>query len=47
VILYYIPDYYEECAADCNGDGQITSGDAQAIFGKVLGISECVDDLVQ
>jgi len=33
----------EGYAADCNGDGNMTAGDAQAIFLSALGIDSCVD----
>lgn len=42
---YYIPNYVEECAADCNGDGDVTAGDGQAIFMAALGMGSCVDPL--
>lgn len=41
----YIPDYTEECAADCNGNGAITAGDAQSIFAATLGLGSCVDPM--
>ncbi len=39
-----IPTYEEECAADCNGDGSVSAGDAQQIFGAIFGGS-CADPL--
>lgn len=48
--IYYVvnlitPDYGEACAADCNGDGELTAGDAQTIFGAALALAQCVDPL--
>jgi len=40
----YSPTYLEACAADCNGSGSITAGDAQAIFAVIFGGS-CVDPI--
>jgi agmatine/peptidylarginine deiminase len=40
----YQPTFAEFCAADCNGDGLVTAGDAQQIFYTVFG-GECVDPL--
>jgi len=40
-----IPTYEQECAADCNGDGMVTAGDAQTIFGLVFGVGACADPL--
>ncbi len=31
------------CAADCNGDGRVTAGDAQRIFATAFGLDRCVD----
>jgi hypothetical protein len=42
-LMMYSPTYYEECAADCDGSGEITSGDAQAIFLAALEMGDCVD----
>ncbi|HPQ42516.1 MAG TPA: hypothetical protein PLV45_19245, partial [bacterium] len=39
------PTYEQWCAADCNGDDEVTAGDAQLIFLAVLGADECVDPL--
>jgi len=39
----FIPTDEEYCAADCNGDGIITSGDSQNIFYSILGLENCVD----
>ncbi len=44
-LLMYTPSYEEACAADCNGDEHVTSGDAQQIFLTALGLSSCVDDV--
>ncbi len=44
VVSLYLPTFEEECAADCNGDGSVTAGDAQQIFGAIFGGS-CVDPL--
>ncbi len=41
---YFNPTYPEYCAADCNGNGEITSSDAQQIFSAVFG-GVCVDPL--
>jgi len=41
----YSPTFEEWCAADCNADEVITSGDAQAIFIAALGGGECADPL--
>lgn len=38
-----IPTPEEACAADCNGDGTVTAGDAQVIFFTVMGLDSCVD----
>jgi len=40
----HTPTYIEECTADCNGNGSVTAGDAQQIFGVVFG-GECEDPL--
>ncbi len=40
----YTPTYQEFCAADCDGDGDVTAGDAQTIFYYGLGAGPgCVD----
>ncbi len=44
VMSLYVPTDEEACAADCNGDGDITAGDAQAIFGVVFG-GACTDPI--
>ncbi|MCD4655356.1 hypothetical protein K8T06_15655, partial [bacterium] len=44
-LMMYTPSYEEECAADCNGDSEVTAGDAQGIFMAVLGTGSCVDPL--
>jgi agmatine/peptidylarginine deiminase len=40
----FTPTIEEMCAADCNGDGVVTAGDAQQIFSAVFGGS-CLDPL--
>jgi len=45
VLGEYEPSFEEACAADCNGDGDITAGDAQLIFLSVMGLGNCVDPL--
>jgi len=45
VLGIQIPTTLEECAADCNGSGNITAADAQTIFFATLGLSSCVDEL--
>lgn len=42
---YYAPTEIERCAADCNGDDSVTAGDAQTIFGSVLGLGQCNDPI--
>ncbi len=44
VLEAYLPTDEEACAADCNGDGDVTAGDAQDIFGAIFGGS-CVDPI--
>ncbi len=39
------PTPQEFCAADCNADLAVTAGDAQAIFGAVLGMGSCAEPL--
>ena len=39
------PTYFESCAADCNGDDDITAGDAQSVFLAALGLGQCIDDV--
>lgn len=39
------PSGEQWCAADCSGDGEVTSGDAQAIFIAALQQGECADPL--
>lgn len=39
------PTEDEACAADCNGDGNVTAADAQAIFNAGLGLGVCVTPL--
>lgn len=41
----YTPTYEEECAADCDGNDEISSADAQMIFRAGLGEESCVDPL--
>ncbi len=43
----HYPTYYEECAADCNGDMAITTSDAQSIFNSGLGTDQCTDNISQ
>ena len=40
----YSPSFVEACAADCNGSGNVTAGDAQQIFEAIFG-GTCVDPL--
>ncbi len=40
-----VPTYLERCAADCDGDGGVTAGDAQSIFYIVMGYGSCVDEI--
>jgi len=35
----------EWCSTDCDGNGQITAGDAQLIFLSVLGMDSCVQNI--
>ncbi|MBN1297190.1 dockerin type I repeat-containing protein, partial [bacterium] len=39
------PTGEEACAADCDGSGSVTAGDAQAIFLAVLIGGQCADPL--
>ncbi len=39
------PTPEEACAANCNGEGVVTAADAQSIFGAVLGLDACVDEI--
>lgn len=39
------PDWDQWCAADCNGSGAVTSGDAQQIFLTIFNLDQCVDPL--
>lgn len=39
----YTPTIVEECAADCNGDDDVTAEDGQLIFLKAMGLTGCVD----
>ncbi|MCD4654569.1 hypothetical protein K8T06_11650 [bacterium] len=41
----YIPGVEEECAADCDGNIEITSADVQLIFYTALGFGSCSDPL--
>lgn len=43
VLWVYLPTWDEACAADCNGDGEYTAGDAQGIFLAALGMGLCED----
>ncbi|MCD4652744.1 FG-GAP-like repeat-containing protein [bacterium] len=45
VMGLYIPDYVEECAADCNGNGSVSAADAQNIFLVVMGMDTCADPI--
>jgi hypothetical protein len=46
VLGFYVPTFEEECAADCDGGGNISAGDSQAIFFKVIGTGDgCVDEI--
>jgi len=47
VLGSYAPTPEEACAADCNGDDNVTAGDAQGIFEVVLGYGACADPLEQ
>jgi len=38
-----VPTRMQACSADCNGDGEITAGDAQKIFFAALALDACVD----
>jgi len=42
-IYQHSPTYQEACSADCNGDANVTAGDAQGIFMQALGMFKCVD----
>ncbi|MBN1551214.1 hypothetical protein JW979_07085 [bacterium] len=43
-LAIYIPDYMENCAADCNGNGQVTPNDGRCIFLHYMnGSCDCVD----
>lgn len=39
------PSFSEACGADCNGNGDVSAGDAQQIFFSVLGLGTCVDPI--
>ena len=41
----YNPLGIELCAADCNGDGSVSAGDAQQIFAVSIGMGACVDPI--
>lgn len=41
----YHPTYEEHCAADCDGNSDITAGDAQGIFMASLGTGSCLHPL--
>jgi len=41
----YEPTFEEECAADCNADGTVSAGDAQAIFQAVVFGGFCSDPI--
>jgi len=43
VLGVYSASPAEECAADCNGDGSITTNNAQSIFLKAIGSGACAD----
>jgi len=45
VLGEYTPTPREECAADCDGSGEVTAADAQEIFLVALGMGECEDPL--
>ncbi len=45
VMSLYTPIWDEWCAADCNGDSDVTAADAQSIFGAVLALDFCVDPI--
>ncbi len=40
-----IPTYVEFCAADCNGDEELTAGDPQGIFLEIMGLGYCVESV--
>lgn len=40
-----VPNYEQQCAADCNNDGTVTAADGQAIFFAVLGMGTCAEPL--
>lgn len=44
-LSFYFPTLTERCAADCNGDDEVTSGDAQLIFESALGVPRCEDSI--
>jgi photosystem II stability/assembly factor-like uncharacterized protein len=37
------PTYEEACAADCNGDGTVSCGDAQQIYWTAMAMDNCAD----
>lgn len=37
----YEPTAAQQCAADCNGDGNVTADDVRDIFGRLLGLPTC------
>jgi len=39
----YSPTPEEACAADCTGDGDVTAGDAQAVFIAAIQGGVCMD----
>ncbi len=42
----YAPTWDEHCAANCNGDDNVTAGDAQAVFLAALGLADCEDPII-
>jgi len=42
----YIPNLQEELSADCDGNGTVSSGDAQNIFLGALHLASCLDPII-
>ncbi len=45
VLGVYSPTSVQYCAADCNGDNELTSADVQGIFGTAIGLGTCQDPI--
>jgi hypothetical protein len=45
VMSMYTPTFIEECAADCDANGMVTSEDSQMIFNTALHSGSCVDPI--